>query len=182
MKPWPKALQDRYPPPPAPFAERPWWTTTARRRRDYVPLVPDTLTDEGWLAAMAEYDALAPLPHPGFRAGQVWGDEHGNAVVLLSVDCHGRLRAIVDATDRARWPKEALRPRYTKEAKCPRCEGTTLPVESWSHCTACGGVGFISKEPVTAVQPVLSELSPALYPYLIADPCCPWLAPWSPLQ
>lgn len=110
MKPLPEAVQRAFPCAPGCLPERPW-------RTDMTP------------AKAAAHDAACPLPHPGYRAGQVWANEHGGAVVLLN--SHPLMRcAVVDETDR--------------------------PL-------------------------ALSEIG-STYPYLMADPACPHLAPWSPAQ
>ena len=153
MKPLPEAVQRAFPCAPGCLPERPWWRPTYGDERGAVyerriagawhPVL--VYTDpvrglcrgvtplpEGTLPlfdAMAAIDARAPEPHPGYRAGQVWANEHGGAVVLLN--SHPLMRcAVVDETDR--------------------------PL-------------------------ALSELG-STYPYLMADPACPHLAPWSPCE
>lgn len=75
----------------------------------------------------AAYDVAYPLPHPGYRAGQVWAREDGLSVVLTTV-----------AHD---W------------------------VWTSNHSNGEPPSDF-SRE----------------YPYLLADPACPHLAPWSPSE
>ena len=65
--------------------------------------------------ALAPYDETHPLPHPGYRAGQVWAAEDGSSVVITNTN--------------------QISPSFRED-----------------------------------------------YPYLMADPSCPWLAPWSPAE
>ena len=60
-------------------------------------------------------DSERPLPHPGYRAGQVWAAEDGSSVVITNTN--------------------QISPSFRED-----------------------------------------------YPYLLADPSCPWLAPWSPAE
>jgi hypothetical protein len=76
-------------------------------------------------AKAAAHDAAYPLPHPGYRAGQVWADDVGDSVVVTHV--------------RGGWV-------WLSEGD-----------DAWSPTV------FASA-----------------YPYLMADPACPHLAPWSP--
>ena len=73
------------------------------------------------------YDAAHPLPHPGYRAGQVWAAEDGESIVIALT-----MRGMV--------------------------------------CTAHDEEGW---RPATFAR---------AYPYLMADPACPHLAPWSPVE
>jgi hypothetical protein len=74
----------------------------------------------------AEADAKYPIPHPGFRAGQVWAAEDGASVSIVEF-------------------------------------GASI----WA-----GSAGRNWTKPDFALA----------YPYLIADPACPHLAPWSPAE
>jgi hypothetical protein len=76
------------------------------------------------LMPTAEVDAAYPLPHPGYRAGQVWADDVGRSVV------------------------------------CANERGSFL----------------------SAVVAGPLSLDAAGYRYLMADPACPHLAPWSPAE
>lgn len=71
---------------------------------------------------LAEIDALAPIPFPGWRAGQIWGDANGETVSLTAGVSDGCMVG-------------------TAYFEGPR---------------------------------LLQRL-----PFLLADPCCPHLAPWS---
>jgi hypothetical protein len=133
----PKAVQAAFPCKPNQVPDRPWWSYAeeaaslpdyGRRleRADgsctYDPAPP------GWNTGERE-DKAHPIPHPGFRAGQVWAAENGNSVVILLV----------------------------------------------------GGVW--SKSPIVTNQfSYAPKQFNTEYPYLMADPACPWLAPWSPAK
>jgi hypothetical protein len=146
MKALPEAVQRAFPCAPDRLPERPWWRPSHSEERGVVyerriagvwaPLL--VYTDpvrgrcrgvtplpEGTLPlhdAMATIDADHPLPHPGYRAGQVWADDVGRSVV------------------------------------CASERGTFL--------------SFAAAGPLS--------LDAAGYRYLMADPACPHLAPWSP--
>ena len=105
MRPLPEAVQRAFPCAPDRLPERPWHT-------DMTP------------AKAAAHDAAYPLPHPGYRAGQVWAAEDGDSLLVL-------------------WVQDG--------------------------------------EPVGANEDYLRH-KPHRYPYLMADPACPHLAPWSPAQ
>lgn len=108
MKPLPEAVQRAFPCAPDRRPERPWHTDMTS-------------------AYAAAHDAAYPLPHPGYRAGQVWADDVGDSVVLTHV-----------------------------RGGC---------VWLYGGDDACSRTVFAST-----------------YPYLMADPACPHLAPWSPAQ
>lgn len=129
MKPLPEAVQRAFPAPYGHLPERPWWCRVygdvepryrrAARVADYYLTVEEA----------AAYDAAHPLPHPGYRAGQVWSAEDGESVVVMRV---------------------LLRPN-----------------DVWLYLV---GGGWKSEE------------FARVYPYLMADPACPHLAPWSPAE
>ena len=105
MKPLPEAVQQAFPCAPDRLPERPWRTDMTS-------------------AKAAAHDAAYPLPHPGYRAGQVWADDVG--------------RSVVCASERG---------------------------------------SFLS---LAVAEPL--SLDAAGYRYLMADPACPHLAPWSPAE
>lgn len=111
MKPLPEAVQSAFPCAPGCLPERPWHT-------DMTP------------AKAAAFDAAYPLPHPGYRAGQVWATEDGGSIVIVAVHVHA-VKPLQTANDSAGWLE-------------------------WEFARA--------------------------YPYLMADPACPHLAPWSPAE
>lgn len=111
MKPLPQAVQDAFPCRTDVLPERPWWVKEGHphwrnARRD----------GKGDYHMPVEHiDTKNPLPHPGYRAGQVWAADDGSSVVLTNTN--------------------QISPSFHKD-----------------------------------------------YPYLMADPSCPWLAPWSPAE
>jgi hypothetical protein len=135
MKALPEAVQRAFPCAPDRLPERPWWKLSGTgsaifgqswaheayfRTDGKVAYVPTPRN----LLPMAEVDAAYPLPHPGYRAGQVWADDVGRSVV------------------------------------CASERGTFL---------SAAAAGPLS-------------LDAAGYRYLMADPACPHLAPWSPTE
>ena len=90
------------------------------------------------LAKAAAHDAAYPLPHPGYRAGQVWAAEIGSSRTLLAVSPRGTMVTFVTMI---------MDPESEPRTSTLDCE----------------------------------ELHEA-YPYLMADPACPHLAPWSPCE
>lgn len=169
MKPWPKALQERYPCHPLAVPSRPWWRIEGPVHVEYMRTdayyvqeyqgfwalyVLDRVADmlnyppghpspfKSPEEAMAFADECFTLPHPGVRVAQAWASESGGAVQIVSMDANGHLIACVDDTHRE--------PRDSKAR-----------------------TGY-------NLRPVLVNFQPDLYPYLVADPCCPHLAPWSP--
>jgi len=102
----------------------------ASKRVELPALAPYVAT----LDFLAEVDRRYPLPHPGFRAGQVWSTKHGVSVTVLQ-------RGIAGG-----------------QAK----EDFVLIVEP------CG----LQRTPDVVMQEA--------YPFLLADPACPKLSPWSP--
>ena len=119
MKPLPEAVQRAFPCAPDRLPDRPWHT-------DMTP------------AKAAAHDAAYPLPHPGYRAGQVWAAEIGSSRTLLAVSPRGTMVTFVTMI---------MDPESEPRTSTLDCE----------------------------------ELHEA-YPYLMADPACPHLAPWSPCE
>ena len=133
MKPLPQAVQDAFPCRTGALPERPWWDRTDAwmatrreyRRKDGVEPRFDSAREivEGIEERMrytgeqrlVRIDSERPLPHPGYRAGQVWATEDGSSAVITNTN--------------------QISPSFRED-----------------------------------------------YPYLMADPSCPWLAPWSPAE
>ncbi len=139
MKPFPEAVQKAFPCAPHCLPSRPWWVRsggidTPRYKRVGEPkvlndeMVPAVHVVHPAEAHLPRIDAEHPLPHPGFRAGQIWASEQGSSVVLMST------------TNKSGWI-------------CHNLQG---------------------------IAPVSLDSLASLYPYLVADPACPHLAPWSP--
>ena len=127
MKPLPEAVQSAFPCAPDRLPERPWWRRAGGQfLRDGMGGLSRPLND----VLLEDYDAKNPLPHPGYRAGQVWADEDGGSIVIVAVHVHA-VKPLQTANDLAGWLE-------------------------WEFARA--------------------------YPYLMADPSCPHLAPWSPAE
>lgn len=110
MKPLPEAVQRAFPCAPDRLRERPWHTDMTS-------------------AKAAAHDAAHPLPHPGYRAGQVWARADGSSVVVSRVLLEHNT-VLLDIV------------------------GSGWHIEQFARA----------------------------YPYLMADPACPHLAPWSPAE
>jgi hypothetical protein len=136
VKPLPEAVQAAFPCKPNRIPSRPWWVLLGEMKtlwgREW-PHKSFSRTDDRTAAepsprnllGVEETDAQNPLPHPGFRAGQVWANDKGHSVIVLAVG-----EGIV-VTKQGEWHRAELN---------------------------------------------------RTYPYLMADPACPWLAPWSPSE
>ena len=129
MKPLPEAVQAAFPCEAGNLRERPWWYKSRHGvgGADCLRRTVDPHTTAPTVEEPAAHDAANPLPHPGFRAGQVWAHESGESIVVVAI-IHGRV------------------------------------------CTAHDEDGWA---PSTFAR---------AWPYLMADPACPWLAPWSPSE
>ena len=205
MKPWPEALTKLYQLPPETInPERPWWKgrnlDEARRgdgaviritRAAYTPTplsIATIMESKGaWggrtavlegpaqtldptaspnaLSAlvrsrMESLDAIHPLPHPGVRVGQVWAFEtrEGLVVAQLTSDTRGVTG------------KGLLDPEVTFSETIP------MP-EDAAGVRSSVGTFEADERAVFSIQ-VLKGMAC----YLLADPCCPWLAPWAPAE
>lgn len=186
MRTWPTILLKDYPLSQDWISLRPWWSLelhrdsesgdyhhVARRCVDdaemgapYIEGLDRSDIDALLLPQLASYDATHPLPHPGFRAGQVWALEFRNMLttgVLNSV--LPPVRGLIYDLGPAEIDAYAVGWTFGREA-LTRMEFEHLfcgkPLDNY------GKAGFGA------------PLAPCPVPYLIADPCCPWLAPWSP--
>jgi hypothetical protein len=196
MTPIPKALINSYlDGKPQPFPERPWWHGVHGRfaqRRDghmlhaltfpsyysngtinvydkivhtltgCLPFGVSPPTSADIIDWMAWVDATFPLPHPGFRAGQVWASV-----------CPALTRISV-ITNHVPKPWDTASLYYVQPAGGPweRRNG------SYNREQLIRMLSFDSPE-VPAVE---GGPTPSRYPYfLLADPTCPHLAPWSSL-
>jgi hypothetical protein len=132
VKPLPEAVQAAFPCEAGNLRERPWWYKSRHGvgGADCLRRTDDPHTTAFTVEQAAVHDAANPLPHPGFRAGQVWVGERGQSVIFLSV----------------------------------------------AHDT-----GWVAHH-VQGIRPVLLDSLAHMYPYLMADPACPHLAPWSPAE
>lgn len=125
MKPFPEAVQRAFPM-PGRLPERPWWYHAPVSFTRIISALPRGIHVQT-AAEAAEYDAKYPIPHPGYRAGQIWATEDGDSVSI------SKIRNYTD--NFGLWAGDAYWTRQDFEG---------------------------------------------VYPYLIADPACPHLAPWSP--
>ena len=120
MKALPEAVQRAFPCAPDRLSERPWW----RRQGPGLGWVrlDGSKVDAPTPSYMEFADGVRPLPHPGFRAGQVWAAEDGESTTIMR------------STSTRVWVcDDEPPPEFTRG-----------------------------------------------YPYLMADPACPHLAPWAP--
>ena len=126
MTPLPEAVQAAFPCEAGNLRQRPWWYKSRHGvgGADCLRRTDDPHTTAFTAEQAAVHDAANPLPHPGFRAGQVWAAEDGESTTIMR------------ATSTRVWV----------------CDDEPSP-----------------------------EFTRA-YPYLMADPACPWLAPWSPSE
>ena len=149
MKPLPEAVQAAFPCDPDRLPSRPWWRSAGRnngkpayRRSDDCDSPTgfqyDVMRCYSPQEVAVKHDAANPLPHPGFRAGQVWAAEDGSSVALLAINKRNPA-----------YPLMALDFGGDHEAVVD-----TWSTRPFSRC----------------------------FPYLMADPACPWLAPWSPAE
>jgi len=99
VKPWPEEILKRYPRVDSElYRSRPWWSSTplALHRRDGRQVstqktVTGTLllrfrTGDELQVEMERIDIESPLPHPGFRVGQIWAREDGSARGVQAFD------------------------------------------------------------------------------------------------
>ena len=139
MKPLPEAVQSAFPCASDRLPERPWWGCCQHhdgvpryRRNDDVPSHREQLVYiiHSTAEHTSAHDAKNPIPHPGYRAGQVWAAKDGGSIAIGAVHVHA-VKPLQTANDLAGWLE-------------------------WEFARA--------------------------YPYLMADPACPHLAPWSPAE
>lgn len=188
MRTWPPELLKHYPLPAGVDAARPWWTREGfyAHRRDGLRLsvahsergvctslisatgaaLPlslggSTVLQQGLGSSMEGVDRLVPLPHPGFRCGQVWAFDTREGLVVRALEGDSR-GATNDCTERGL--------RFSELIALP-----DNPDGSRTITTL-----FVADEDLGLGMPVAMLL--LLPAYLIADPCCPWLAPWSSME
>jgi hypothetical protein len=105
-----------------------------------------------FLTELAEKDAEEPVPHPGFRVGQVWIVEAKQIVIS------GVLEPILPPWDflsgRRPWTFDV----EFRETPIWRFGGRDLNQEQFRELFETPGGDWTA--------------------FLAADPACPWLAPW----
>lgn len=113
------------------------------------------------------FDKVKPLPHPGFRPGQVWLLDWGQLSIigLLSFNT----------------PIKVLRgePFYSEIDKDSRMSFNGSPLTrndvDYLFFQILGYTDpFVFGQYVEKAQPPLA--------FLVSDPVCPWLAPWGPVK
>lgn len=148
MNPIPTELQKQYPCAPDRLPDRPWWrkmraTSTrlvgpgewAERHREWLERNDgSTCTTVEEAAAI---DSARPLPHPGFRVGQVWG-----------------------------------------EVKDGRISVQVIGEQSDEYLIVAGGLWLSIKKQGDGGHEWAEDWFGDSF--LLADPCCPRLAPWAP--
>ena len=129
--------------------------------------------------ALAEVDADHPLPHPGYRPGQVWrlsfrqvsmedvlswpaGNQSRGFGSLIAEDAAQRLNPILSY--------QRHRMGYNTAIHSSALDHDQIPVFRF------GGVDLNR----VAFNEVFDAPLEDVTPTLLADPCCPHLAPWSP--
>lgn len=184
MRTWPEELAKKYPLPKGVIPERPWWHLNTRgpagngSRLASPPEGGVPYWYESWVRSDGLYDVVEPnkaailreqcdsknpLPHPGFRTGQVWAFRTLDGLIVTQITHDSRL-ANPNLEDR--WGEEV---RGILLASPIRILLKT-PEDTFEVTT-----GEFSEED----KPNLWVAFLALESYLIADPCCPWLAPWA---
>lgn len=126
MREWPKAIVERFPLPEYANVKRPWWHVVLAgvQARNGAGKSAVARTD----ADVVAIDREQPLPHPGYRTGQIWANEFGNSIQI---------------------------------------------------CREVAGWLTIAASDVLLVKRG-DDLGG--YCFLVADPACPWLAPWAPQE
>lgn len=168
MKPWPKSSQLPTNPMRGIGArtgiqiipDRPWWYSDGGGRfyrQDWnttKEMVPEITS----IAEMEDFDKQNPISHPGFRPGQVW------FLQFQQTDVVGVLNSVLperQLLDKFRYPAYMYNA-YANLMNSPESEIV------WSF----GGVRL--------TRSVFRDLFETGDAYLVADPVCPWLAPWAP--
>ena len=157
MRPLPKELQELFPCPPGHLPARPWWAKSGERADGVLCRRHDDLWDGtsqlGWVEMMTKtvvyVDRRQPIGHPGLRPGQVWC-----TVLDVGRDC-------------------PMTVSYTVLGKS--WKGEVVALSSAHHPSIALG-GGVSEGPFPEVM-LFPKGNPELF--LMADPGCPHLAPWS---
>lgn len=146
MKPWPIELQKIFPRNDGMRPDRPWWPDSSKhsghvRRDGTVIYLYDAVREceVSFTQVPAMQDACdkeQPIPHPGFRVGQIWASSDGYVVTIVGAH------------------------RYT-------ARGDIAYQLSWADPNEA----FLNEEHIAR------DLNDY---FLVHDPVCPWLAPWSP--
>lgn len=111
----------------------------------------------------AEIDALDPMVHPGFRPGQVW------ALGFPNVYYTGVLDSLLPSTTQLLFRRGAVE--FDPSLPVWVFGGQQLNMAAFEH--------LFQARPVQQRDPFSIVATPPVA-YLIADPTCPWMAPWAP--
>lgn len=158
MIPFPDALQFLYADRLDVEMSRPWWRWDASGKFRFATRNDRVELSALYLRELEKYDAERPLPHPGFRSGQVWALAFRNFLVQGTIENHVQV-------------KDFLRLGHCLRAPEP-------DAVAWLFCGS----------PLTEAQFYFLFLGrassqqevPAPTAFLLADPVCPHRAPWSP--
>lgn len=128
MKPLPEAVQRAFPAESPRHPARPWWfvvfidadNASFFARMEGQSREPVSSED------VAAYDAAHPLPHPGYRAGQVWADDNGSSVVVCAF-LYGTVWISRDATG-------VLRADFARAWPCLMADPSCPHLAPWSPC------------------------------------------------
>jgi len=87
VKPLPEAVQAAFPCEAGNLRERPWWYKSSHGvgGADCLRRTDDPHATAFTVEQAEAHDAANPLPHPGFRAGQVWAHESGESIVVVAI-------------------------------------------------------------------------------------------------
>lgn len=175
MKPWPIELQKMFPRNDKMRPDRPWWPDSSKHsghiRRDGTVIYLYDAAREcevSFTQVPAMQDACdkeQPIPHPGFRVGQIWAlVEEAPSLDAGFVDVF-TLGAYMHQT--CQVDDEAGRT-YEESDKFLMAGAS---IKFWPEGLRGGSPVF------TDAQLLYKKLMKA---FLVHDPVCPWLAPWSP--
>lgn len=178
MKKWPEVLSKMFPVPgDMKMLDRPWWQRL--EGGEFIRASDQRVCHYTWeINGMGSIDRAHPLPHPGFRVGQIWGivnfskAPHPDGTPCL-LDVH------VFTIDSAEFTCES------------EPEGRW-----WFQITVAGTLsrsgqhrtgGWIPElavfsEPASGIDDSIGEQIRGPNAYLISDQACPWLAPWAPCE
>lgn len=166
MRPLPAHILKRFPAPPNSdrIPDRPWWFLIGHGK--WMRINRDgTATSREGIPACADFDREHPLAHPGFRPGQVWALEYTQLSVQGTLEASFKRGLFFDKCHSEGWHD------YANWQTVPSgfsFAGVVLTQEEFNHL-------FMS------VPHYDAGTSPPVA-YLLSDPCCSHLAPWSPAE
>jgi hypothetical protein len=175
MKPWPVELQRMFPRNDGMRPDRPWWPDSSKHsghvRRDGAVIYLYDAAREcevSFTQVPAMQDACdkeQPIPHPGFRVGQIW------AKVVESPSAAAGFVEVFTLTAYVHQPAEVD-------------EETSLTRKASDHFLVSSSGVLFWPEGLRGGSPAYTEAEALRFrltkAFLVHDPVCPWLAPWSP--